>query len=197
MKRSAYPLRKRRGITLVEVVMATGVALLVVGGMASVSRETNRMWQHSSATISAKQTLYLTAERLAPTLRAALRVDPSRSSTTRLTVILPRLDAGGNCILPLEDGDSYSFYLSDLTGSTGATGTVLWRAVNGVPDSAWSLRGGDAKVDLGTSGLSFGYLPSTDPERVELRISTTQSEGSLSVAHTATTEVYLRNRGLQ
>lgn len=187
-------MRARRGVTLVETLTAAGLLVLSVLGLGALTSAGGRLWARADAGASAKQVLALAMGRMEPTLRSALRVDTSQTTGSRLTVVLPRIDSTTNkYVVPLEAGAVVSFYLSDATGSTSATGTILWRSVNGTPDRSWSLRGARPVVDLGAAGLTFQHDAAATPQLVQLTATTHRWAGARTLVKSASTGVWLRN----
>lgn len=190
-------MRTRRGVSIVEMVTASGMSLLLMLMVCPLVRFSDRTWAQSGAEGSAKEVLHRAVQRMSPSIRSARRVAAAASGANVLTLVMPRVDAvAGEYVLPLEDGDTVCFYLSDSSGSRSAAGTVLWRSVNGVPDAAWSMRGSHAAMDLGGSGLLFTYFPSaSNPSGVGISLTTTQWMGDTTISRTEPTQVFLRNSG--
>jgi hypothetical protein len=189
-------MRRRRGITVLEVVLGTSISLLLLSGVVGMTRVAALSWYQTDAEVSSKQALALAAARMAPSIRAALRVNVANSGTNKVTVVLPKIDtATGLYKTPMEAGDTHTFYLSDATGGLSRQGTLLWRAVNGVPDSQWSLRSGRGALDLGTAGLTLAYSGDlNDPRGVQLTLVSRRRNGLKEISRTAVTEIFLRNR---
>ena len=111
-------------------------------------------------------------------------------------IAMPAVDTvNGGYLTPLQTGDVIRFYLSDTTGNPANSGTILWRSVNGTPDSAWSLRNGTrGTMDLGDNKLSFSYSPTSSPDAVTVTVTATKSAGDApAIQTTASTEILLRN----
>ena len=191
------PIRCRRGISLIESIIAAAMFVLVAVGLANLCSIGTNTFARADAGMSARQVLGEAISRMAPTLRKALRVDLTQADADFLAVVVPKRDSSGNLILPLIDGDVIAFYLSDTSGSTNKKGTILWRSVNGVADTAWSLRNGIGQTDLGTQHLSFTYTPADEPESVLISLTTTQKSGTRTVTLSASTETFLRNSRYQ
>jgi len=180
-------------MTTVELMLGSTFTTMVLLGTVGLLRISNIMWTRSEAEENARRSIALVSDRLLPTLRGALRVDTANSTSSRITLVMPKVNTTtGYLAQPLQAGDTIAFYLADSTGSQASTGTILWRSVNGSPDAAWSLRPG-GKVDLGTAGLSFAYVPTSDPEQVQVRITALQSGENGPVTRTSETTILLRN----
>ena len=190
--------RPRSGMTLVELMIASAIGLFVIFLLMSLWLLANSTWNREDAGFQAKEVLAMVVARIEPTIRAALRVDSSNSNAGRLTGILPQIDPStGAYALPLADGDTIAFYLSDTSGSTTASGNLLWRSVNGTPDAAWSLRGSKGAMDLGTTGLQLTYLGSPTIKCVQVSVTTQKSSGRYAVVQPAATQILLRNQRYQ
>jgi hypothetical protein len=191
-------MRRRRGMTVIEVVMAAGMGVLVLVAAGMLVRLAHSTWYRSSAEDDATEVLQQAIRRFSPDVRAGLRVHSTKSSSSRLVVVLPKTGTDGKYVVPLADGAEVSFYLSDTTGALDKTGTILWRSVNSVPDTAWSLQGDEGRVDLGVASLAFTYYPSvTDARSVQVSVTTRQGDVNGCVSRSASTEIYLRNRSYQ
>lgn len=191
-------MRRRRGVSIAELMITSGFLLLFLWGSVQLVRFGQLTWFRAYGEGDTRQVLSLAIGRVTPDIRSARRVDLTRSDSTHLAVVLPLFDGStGRYALPLQDGDWVEFYLSDGTGAIGAPGTILWRAVNGVPDAAWALRGGRPAVDLGGNGLSFAYEPSTDPTSVTVTVAAARWDGTATRTQSVSTEIFLRNNGYQ
>ncbi len=180
-------------MTATELVIAASLSMLCLGVAIPQMRFSQNAWHRADAEVHAKQVLAEVEGRLAPSIRNSLRIDEAQSTPTSVTLVMPLKTASGSYALPLTGGDRISYYLSDTSGAPTAVGTILWRAVNGTPDTAWSLRNGRGAVNLGTAGLTFTYTPTTNVQSVRLSVSTSKTSGTIATARSATTEVFLRN----
>ena len=185
--------RKVSGFTLIEVQVSALIGIMVLGMVAGSIHLVNSLWGKADAENNAKEMLYRVESRMAPTFREALRVVPSFSNSEMAMVVLPKLDSEGDPVIPLEDGDFYHFYFSDEFGSWDTEGPILWRAVNGIPDQDWSMRGQRGVIDLGEFIVEFQYLPLNDPDFVRLAIETRMKSGSKEVTKHLYTDFHLRN----
>lgn len=184
--------RRIRGVSLIEVTVVMWIMLICSLLLFALMNFGSMVWYSSNGEEDSKTALYFAIEKMAPEIRNALRVDPS-SGTTKLTVVLPKSDGLGGYVVPLVDGDSISFYLSDSTGNTAHTGTILWRSLNGVPDKNWALRGTAGAEDLASQTLNFVYTPVASPHMVTVTLSSVRWAGNNTVSYPASTEVCLRN----
>src|SRR3954469_10823007 len=110
----------RRGLSLIEVQVAGAAGVLILGTLLGFTRFNSLVWHGAMAGSTAEQSAQGTVLRLAPNIRAARSVVAATSSATRLTLQLPAYDATGALIIPLQDGQVVSYYLSDTTGTPGA-----------------------------------------------------------------------------
>jgi Tfp pilus assembly protein PilV len=187
---------KRRGLTLLEVMIAGSIMLSVTMTVAFFVRFDTLVWQNGMSDFSSQKAAQLAIQRMAPSIRAARKVVTSSSSSTKLTLQLPAYDAGGNLIVPLQNGQLVSYYLSDTTGNPSSSGDILWRSVNGTPDAAWSLQDGKGRAVLSAGGLQFTFYPTTDPESVTVSLTASSCTGTSTRELTTSQEVLLRNKGL-
>lgn len=181
----------RRGTAFAEILIAVMVAAWTIALVGTCFHFSHRVYEDAAAAERLKQTLSFAIERMTPDVRAGMAVDMANSTSTQLAVIEPTADATGAYVVPLVAGNSVSFYLGNQAGTPGR-GTILWRAVNGVPDTAWSLQGSKGRIDLGTNTLSFAYLPSSDPLAVRVSL-TAQRTGYSTISDSGSNEITLRN----
>jgi hypothetical protein len=191
-------LRCRRAMSLVEVQVAATAGLLILGTLLGYTRFNSLIWHGAMADGTVQQSTQAAVQRLAPTIRAAKGVVAATSGSNRLTLQAPTYDGSGALIIPLQDGQVISYYLSDATGVPGVTGgTILWRSVDGVPDRTWSMRGSEGRCVLAPDGLQFSYQPSVDAaETVTVTVTRQATAGTRTSQLTTSQEVLLRNRGL-
>lgn len=189
--------RKRRGMTLTEVIIGGAFTLVIVTIMAAMSSASNRLWHRAQAQRSSTDILSLAIQRMSPDVRPARRVVTAQSTSTTLTVVLPLAGGGGGYVAPVADGDTVKFYLSNLTGNAGvASGTILWRSVNGTKDTAWSLNSTQSRgrLDLGVANsLNFTYSQPSNPQSVTVSVTTSKQSGTQTITGTASSEMELRN----
>lgn len=188
--------RRRRGMSLVEVMVAGTIAIWIMTLLISMASFHSRVWQNGVSDGTSQMAGQLAIQRMGPTVRTARKVDMNQSGSTRLTLQLPRYDSSGNLIIPMENGDVVTYYLSDTTGNEDvAGGTILWRSVNGTADPGWSLQDGKGRIVVAAEqGLTFTYYPSNDPESVTLTLNTTNTTGTDTSYFSTSQEFMLRNR---
>lgn len=175
--------------------MVSLVSILAAAVVVAVLRMSNTISTKSAANQKAKEVLFRSLSQIAPVVHSAIGVDEDGSDGQMLTVVLPERDSSnGKILLPIREGDSCSFYLSDTSGNPDAEGTILWRSINGVPDTKWSLRSGKGAIDLGTTDLAFTYGPSMDdPDNIGITIGTDQSSGSVKMRRHQDIYLTMRN----
>lgn len=188
--------RWRSGATLVEMLLTSSVLVLI--GLVSINfnKVGTVSWDDCAADHRSELAAELGMQRLAPLIRAARSVTVASSSATVLTLQMPKYDSGNNVLVPLQNGDVDAFYLSDTTGSQQASGGILWRSVNGVPDRIWSLEGSRGRVTLASGGLNFTYNPTSAPESVTVSLQATATLENTTRTFSTRQEVVLRNKGL-
>jgi hypothetical protein len=197
MKRTSLYMRTRRGTGLLEVMIAGTIMLGIMASLMAFTRFSQRSWQNGMAGHTAYNASQLAAWRLASAIRSAMTVDAG-STSTRLVVTHPALASDGSLIVPLQRDVQYTYYVSDASGVEGSSGNILWRKVNGVPDTQWALKGGQGRVVLAnTNALSFQYIPNaTDPEVVQINLVATNQTGTATRSAQVTENVILRNHKL-
>lgn len=184
---------RRRAFTVIEVLLSAFISALLIGGIAGLMSSLNAMAGRSLADYAAKEILFRATGKMAPSIRSAMIVNPS-SDATHLILEEPLVNADGSLALPLQAGDETEFYLSDSTGSLSAAGTILWKAVNGVPDRKWAYMGSAPNVDISPGSLQFTYSPNAaDPTQVQIDVSTTKTTPQTAINCSIYSVVSLRN----
>jgi prepilin-type N-terminal cleavage/methylation domain-containing protein len=183
---------KRRGFTLIELSVALWIFLFATFALLTLMAWGGMVFHRSTAREQSKSILHLAVQRMSPDLRNAYRIDPSEDRR-RITVVLPLEDEDGGYAMPFQDGTRITYYLSDNSGSHSKTGNILWRAVNGEPDPAWSLREGKARLNLGSQSLMFTPNISGKPQSIQFSMGSTQWDGKSRVMQTVSANVVLRN----
>jgi len=187
--------QSRRGMTIIEVALAGTVTLLVALALSGFSRLQLLFWNDGSGSYDSQIQAQRALQQITRHARSARSVVTVSSGETRLTLQMPLFGTTGRLTVPLQNGQVISYYLSDTTGSTAASGNILWRAVNGTPDTAWSLRNGQGQVQVASDGLQFAYYPPDDPKSVTVTLTTTSTSGGRTKQFPVSQEVLLRNKG--
>lgn len=183
----------RRGVTALEFLAGAGVMVLVLGSLTGLSRLSRFIWWNTFGRYGNQSSAASALGRIEGQVREARSVVVGSSSEKRLTVQMP-LYQNGSLVLPLQNGRVFSFYLSDTSGRTDRSGTILWRMVDGTPDRNWSMIASHPRVEVSPGGLKFTYLPnSSDPAAVTMEITTSSGvNGRFTTSET----FLLRNKGL-
>lgn len=186
----------RRGMSLVEVMVAGTITVWIVSLLIGMASFHSKVWQGGMSDGATQMAGQLAVQRMGPTVRTARKVDMAKSNSTKLTVQLPKYDGSGNLIIPMENGDVVTYYLSDTTGTEDVSGgTILWRKVNGAIDKGWSLQNGKGRIVVAKEkGLSFTYYPTNDPESVTMTLKTANTTGTDTSYFDTSQEFMLRNR---
>lgn len=126
----------RRGFTLLETVTVSGLMMLVVISIVSMTIGSLRCYDGASNRTYTDMDAVMAMQMIVNELREAKRVEVLDSGPTigaRLRVFLPTQATGQDYYdRHNEDTSHYiDYYLSDSTGQIGRTGTWLWRAQNG------------------------------------------------------------------
>lgn len=185
---------KKRAITLTELLIAMSIMGFLGTSAVGLLRLTFNSWNKTTAENQAKEEVSKAVRKMEPTIRAAMHIHES-STPSMLVLAMPKKDSN-EVVLPLEEGDLISFYLSDKTGKVGTPGTVLWRAKNGVPDKTWSLRNGRPAIDFGSgpNSLKFEYPVTEEPLGVQLAVVAKEDiQGNKHIFRKGTGAGYMRN----
>ena len=157
MKRSSRPSRKRRALTLVELVVATAVTALVLTSMCGIYFAVADQWQRQQGEGDALVAASSACSRLADYVSQStgfVIVNRFHAGDT-LIVNLPADRAHDGLYVPTwsegklqhRPGNWLVFYLSNSSGSYHQTGNILWAGTvnwdnypwGTVPDQSWSL----------------------------------------------------------
>jgi len=183
---------RRRGATLIELIVASGVTVIVLFSLAGFSRFQAVAWQNVNGDYATVDTAKLALQKLGPSIRQARRVVMASSTASQITLQMPAYDGSGNLVVPMQDGQLLSYYLSDGSGSPSQPGSILWKSVNGVADRTWSMRGNTGRYVLSTGGLTFTYAPAAAPTSVIVSVAAVASGRSFSSSQAFP----VRNQGL-
>lgn len=189
--------RMRRGMTIIEVLVASAISLFAIAAIAGFARLNNTVWRNGLEDSKAQKDVTAALQEIGSRARVARKVILAESGSSKLTVQLPAYDSSGNLLIPLQNGVKVSYYLGSATGSTVVqTGTpvYLWRAFNGVPDTGWTVRGTRGNIALAPNGFLITYHPPTDPQSVKVTI--TAEPSPTGRTFTSSLELLLRNRAL-
>lgn len=156
--------RRRRGTTLLELVLVIALQMIVLGAVATLYLFTVQQCGQATAAVGPLEQANAAMDAMTATIRqsmvcAAVKV----GSVTGLRCTLPgnAFDTDGDGVADAYAPDKYDangkatyskgtrvwYYLADSTGAFGTTGTVLWRATRtddknptaADVDASWSL----------------------------------------------------------
>jgi hypothetical protein len=140
-------LRNRRGITLVDTLVAISITAVILLPTASMVVASLRCYNSELAKIDTDTSAVLALQKIVNDVREAKSVS-MLSSGQQLRIIKPVVTADGYYDRSQPDSTHpIDYYLSGTSGTLGATGTNLWRAQNG------ALR----LVKKGVNSLAFEY----------------------------------------
>lgn len=137
----------RRGMSLVEVVIAIGLFMLMVSGLVALTVTSANAWSSNSSQMMADGSASTAIQLLAQEVRAGLRASINTGGT-QLTVIPPRVNAEGDYDRTVE-GAPVTYYLSgtNLCRQQGTATKLLARRVTSV---SFSVAGTDVTIQLNT-----------------------------------------------
>jgi hypothetical protein len=101
---------RRRGVTLVEAVIGSGLLLLVAAGVVALSVAGTNAWSSNSSQMMADGSASMALQRLSQEVRSGLRASVSPDGT-RLSVVLPWRNSEGDYDR-FTDGATVTYYLS-------------------------------------------------------------------------------------
>jgi len=201
--------RSRAGVTLPELLIVMVTFTVVMGAVFVLHLQSLRTWYRAHAEATAEERAAWAVEQMSWDLRLAMRVDEAQP--TWIVVTLPLQDDNHDnvitvqdCIPRLSNGDQVMFYLSDDTGSLGAQGHCLWKAVKPVGGSHFLPRKKIAEgiypqenpidPDTGQPRPMFVYWPDMLHSRgVEMTVTAIHKGGPHTYQRTEIAEAYLRN----
>jgi hypothetical protein len=165
---------KKRGFTLVEVLLTCVVSVILIGATATVYTFTATRTAHALATVSTSSQMQELCQRIDETVAKAISVQVvtvgsikglkctmpatgiDSDSDSYLDVYKPTSATGGS--LRWGKGKRVWFYMSNSTGNFGTAGAVLWRAE----------RTDDAFPTTADADTSFAYKPGNTVVRYPL-----------------------------
>ena len=93
-----------RGFTVTELVVATSISLLCFLGLARLVKTSHIAFNAARSEDLARERLAQAVGRMEGTLRNTLRVDLANTTATKLTVILPDVEAATRALLRRSQG---------------------------------------------------------------------------------------------
>ncbi|HZO89759.1 MAG TPA: prepilin-type N-terminal cleavage/methylation domain-containing protein [Chthonomonadaceae bacterium] len=194
---------RRRGLTLVEVLMALTLGAVVLVPVLLIFATLSGQWARQISRSKAIQEANLAVDGMAKEIREAISFLPYDAATNTANVFtLPaNRDASGNYVpawqngtLQYQPGTQVSFYLANARGNAG--GPNLWRQYklpggNWTADAAWSLLPGSSVPRIGdVQSLSFDAT-GTPPNVVRLTLTVAVTEGIRTWTYTVRRDVYM------
>ena len=201
---------KRRGVTLIEMMVVVAVSALVLTAILNIFGAVTRQWGTQMSRSNALQAANLALDLMAKEIHEAMSYTPGGGSLPQTDIFaLPaNTDADGNYVptlsggtLAYRTGGQFRFYLGDKNGGTLlGSGTCLWRESKGTgilstwtKDEAWSLLpGGSAAGPKVCDVTSLAF--STDeaaPHTVRVTLTVEVKEGHQATPVTLQRDVYL------
>lgn len=213
--KSTMPSRRRRGVTLPEVLTAVMVLAVVVGTVSSIYTLAMRAWYLGAAETYAEQKAAWAIQRMAPDLRQGMSVTPAAppNESTYLVTQVPAkaFDTGEGVHLNqvavdaygapyLVPGDYVIYYRGNEHGALDASGDRLWRMVAHADGTVVKQQViADHIVDnpddgTGTPKQMFIYWPDIYRLRsVEVTVTVEETRGHRTARKTMVGELSLRN----
>lgn len=192
-------MKTHKGFTTTELLIGNALFLMILMITANLFTNVNRSINATNSEMTKTQLIARAADKISPYLRESLRFDMGRSDSNHLSLVLPKIDRFTKRYkVPLENGDTVTFYLSDQSGSPLTTGSYLWRSINSIPDESWSLqdRPGQAPVaQLSFAGgsVEFTFDSTENPKLVGLRFSANADTESSSPSNSIEMSISPRN----
>jgi len=202
--------RGMRGFTLPELLVAMAVMGVLAWTVSLIYFSVLSVYNKNMWKLRPYDEATKAVERVAKEMRGAMLIDTA--GATSMIAVMPEKDASrdnvliddGTGQLALSQGDWVAFYLSNSTGSIGATGHCLWMAVKPKGGAAFVPKvkiAEDVHPELNptdpATGLPrpmFTYWPDvTRLWGVEMWITSTSIVHGQLQPQTAHTECYLRN----
>jgi hypothetical protein len=127
--------RNRRGSTLIEVIVSTGITVIILGATAAMTIATMRCYDTESAQCSSDNDAILAMQRIILDVREAASARPIANGE-RIRIILPtKVDLGNDdyyydCSQNPDTAHQFDYYISDETGVPGHRGSCLWKGKN-------------------------------------------------------------------
>lgn len=200
-------MRRQRGLTLIEVLLATVLTALVLGGVLGIFGFVMRQWGGQVSRSNALQAANLGMDRMTKEMRHAILYESVDAYGVSNVFTFPNnKDSAGNYVpawsggkLQYQPGTRVRFYLSDTTGDPAVAGPILWREYLPVGgswtiDSAWSLQPGSSARGQVANVTELSFSTTGMPANtVRVALTIQVREGSQTTAYTVKRDVYLSN----
>jgi Flp pilus assembly protein TadG len=145
-------LKRRRGATLVEVGIVSGILILMVLGVVSLTITTTRELASNGARLASDHDAAMATQLLAREVRNGMSASVN-SAGTELSVVLPYVNAAGDYDR-FQQGETVLYYLSSgrLYRRSGSAAAVA--LAEGITSLRFTLNGSQVGVQLTTRGQS-------------------------------------------
>ncbi len=184
-------MRKKRGATLVELLVSSGISLLVLGAALATLYSGMRSWIMGASMINAEVDGSQAVRRLVSDLREAMAVTVAADGRS-VSFRMPQRDANGDFIVPpLWDGVSRRAILTETTGgkftlAVGVTGSEIPVSRNVILI--------DPESGTGTAYRVFSPGPGTVTREIHLMVVTrTNGPRNEPIYHRIRETLFLRN----
>ena len=212
MNRLSLVSKNRRGLTLVELLIAGTISALVLscvcGIYFSIARQCQRQQGQGDALLATSRACSRLSDYISVSMGATVL---TRFSTgDALAVNLPANTAYSGVYVPTWSGSAVKyvsgnwlvFYLSDTTGSYNQTGNILWAATMSwtnfpnsvVPDRTWSMYYNTNNGRISPlKSISFSYVDSTNHPKVVITATSSYRIGGINSQLAQSRTVCMRN----
>lgn len=216
-------MKTRRGITLIEMLIAMSVLSVVLLAVLNVLNFSKSAWNNQVGRSEAISEANLAVEMMSKEIGNAVSYQTDSNNAPSIFILPANTDANGNYVPALQSGSlgyaagtPVQFYLSDKNG-TASTGTTLWRQTSSTttttsggllgtgllggttttttwtPDAAWSQLPG-GKAGKFPDVTALAFRTAGLPANtVQVSVTVTIKEGGQSSRYTVTRNVYLAN----
>lgn len=180
-------LRNKKGFTLTEMLTVVTLSTLVLGGAFSMMGIALRCCEKANTKAYTDTDAIIAMQTIIQDVREARRISINNSGA-KMSIFFPQTTSAGYYDKHTTDNNSQvDYYLSNSTGTVGASGTFLWRKeANG--------NGRIIKRDVSSILFETDTVPADDARSVKITI-VASNNTSQGVQNTELTQrvVYLRN----
>ena len=207
----------RRGVTLIEMLIAMSVVSCVLIAVLNVFNFSTRLWNNQVGNSKSMAEANLAMELICKEIGSAVSYQNDSSGNPSIFTLPANTDASGNYIpisqsgsLTYASGVPVQFYLGDKTGRIKSSGTQnvgLWRqtAQSGgllggllggliwTPDTNWSYYPGGSNLKYPYFSALIFTTTGMPANTVQVTLTVTTHEGGQASSYTLTRDVYLTN----